>query len=103
MSEAILKAAKTGYFDVIAHPDRIYTRCKNWADDMVEPGRKIIQAALEYGLYLEKNYSSMIKNKYWHEFWELEPMGQCLYGYDVHSVGALQDIWEKWRAKSYRV
>lgn len=94
LARAIVKAVKTGYFDVIAHPDRVYIRRKNWADDMIEPGREIIRAAIEHGLYLEKNYSSMFKNKYWQEFWELEPVDKYLYGYDVHSVGALQDIWK---------
>ena len=38
LCKAIVEGIKTGYFDILAHPDRSFRRCKNWTDDMERAG-----------------------------------------------------------------
>lgn len=75
---AIVQGMKTGLFSVVAHPDRIYRRCKQWTSEMVEVAEKIIKTAVETNTILERNLSSYEKfvaktrPSFWkNEFWDL--------------------------------
>lgn len=99
LMEAMLTACDTGYFRVIAHPDRAFRRKKNWTEDMAEMSEKLIRSAIENGIALEQNISSKNrKHQYWNEFWEMadaiarEEEGKPLFlikGVDAHSVAEL--------------
>lgn len=87
LAEAMAAGAATGYFDVIAHPDRCYRRCREWDAKMQESALRIQEAALKHNLLLEQNYTSMSRNyQYWEEFWKDVPQERCLKGYDAHAV-----------------
>lgn len=97
LCNAMAEGAATGYFDVIAHPDRAFRRCKKWTDDMERAGKGVIDAAVSNNIYLEKNYTSMqCKRQYWEPFWESAGEARQLYGYDAHSVADLTKIWSKY-------
>lgn len=86
-ANAIIEGIKTGIFNVVAHPDRIFRRRKEWTADMEKVSREIIQAASEYGVLLEQNESSKSrKYQYWEEFWKLVPQNIMLKGLDAHSL-----------------
>lgn len=94
--EAMVAGTETGLFDVIAHPDRAFRRCKAWNGELEHRSKTLVGAAEERGIYLEKNYSSMErKNQYWKPFWDMVPEELCLYGYDAHSLSELEERWRK--------
>lgn len=88
LAEAEIAGIKTGYFDVVAHPDRLFKRCKQWTSDMDELADRIIEASAERDIILEKNLSSMKrKRNYWTEFWDKVPDDAWIItGYDAHSI-----------------
>lgn len=87
LAEAESEGIETGYFDVVAHPDRLFKRCKVWTSDMDERANRIIEASVERNIILEKNLSSMRrKRNYWAEFWDKVPADvRIITGYDAHS------------------
>lgn len=90
LGDTIIQGMETGYFDFVAHPDRIYRRKKVWDDDMEKMAMSIIQAAVKYHIPLEKNLSSMRhKNHYRSEFWKLAEI------MDVEIVTGLDAHWIK--------
>lgn len=71
---AIVQGVESGYFGVIAHPDRIFRRCTVWDSDMEAVSNEIIQAAIKADIPLEMNLSSMESTiNYKREFWRLVP------------------------------
>lgn len=96
LCNAIVEGIKTGYFDVVAHPDRSFRRCKDWTEDMMQASAEIVMAAKNYNVLLERNYSSMKHKKhYWKQFWSKETVANSIYGYDAHSVAEMETIWKK--------
>lgn len=96
LCNAIVQGIETGLFDVVAHPDRSFRRCKNWTQDIMHASYDVIMAASKHKVYLEKNYTSMRhKNHYWEDFWVRSSMANCLTGYDAHSVAEMEEIWNK--------
>ena len=97
LCDAIANGIRTGYFDVVAHPDRSFRKRKKWTVKEQEAAMRIVNAAIDTGssIYLEKNYSSMRqKNYYRPEFWEL--LGNyknIIYGYDAHSLKEIEEGW----------
>ena len=84
---AIIKGIKTGFFDVVVHPDRSFRRCKEWSLEMERMAIKIVKEAREHNVLLERNYSSMRhKRHYWKQFWNREAIENSIYGYDAHSI-----------------
>ncbi len=90
--EGMILGIKSGCFDVVAHPDRIFRNCRSWTQDMTDLSKRIIEAVRGTDIYLEKNYSSTLKkDHYWNEFWELVPDDVLtIKGLDAHSVDALR-------------
>lgn len=92
LGKAIVEGAKTGYFDAIAHPDRIFRRCNSWDSDMEKVASEIIQSAVNADIPLEINLASAENPIYFRqEFWELVPeTAKRIVGYDAHSVDELK-------------
>ena len=108
LAEGIVAGMESGLFDVVAHPDQIFRRKKQWDFESVELSRQIKECAEHTGVVLEKNISNMFEKKrkhlYWREFWmDLPKEVKVIYGVDAHSVDELeknyriqQDLrWEK--------
>ncbi len=91
LGNAIVEGIETGYFDAVAHPDRIFRRCKLWNDDMQSVSEEIIHAAQKHMIPLEINISSMTqKHHFWQQFWDIVPSDvQKIIGVDAHSVQEL--------------
>jgi len=103
LGDAIIQGMETGYFDFVAHPDRIYLRKKAWDGDMEKMAVSIIQTAVKYHIPLEKNLSSMChKNHYWLEFWKLAEImnAEIVTGLDVHWIEDMEQLERK--RKSFR-
>ncbi len=92
LGKAIVEGAKTGYFDAIAHPDRIFRRCNSWDSDMEKMSEAIIQSAIIADIPLEMNLASAENPIYFRqEFWELVPeTAKRIVGYDAHSVDEIK-------------
>ena len=86
---------ESGYFDVIAHPDRLFKREKQWTEDMRQASERFIFKAVEHSLPLEKNLSSIRrKRQYWDEFWNLVPKSaNIVVGCDAHAVDEIVPWW----------
>lgn len=96
LCNAMVQGAKTGLFDVIAHPDRAFRGCREWNHEMMNAAYAVIYAARENQLYLEKNYSSMRNEfQYWEPFWVRAGMERILCGYDAHSVAVMELFWRE--------
>lgn len=100
MGKAIVDGIATGYFDVVAHPDRSFRSRKVWDEDLAQIGRSIIEQAIRYDVILEQNESSKRhKGQYWTEFWDIaseiseaKPDGKelkIIRGLDAHETGEL--------------
>ena len=85
---------ETGIFDVVAHPDRLFKREKQWTQEMRRLSEDFIDTATGKGISLEKNLASMRhKGQYWDEFWELVPVDYpIITGCDAHAVEDIQVI-----------
>jgi histidinol-phosphatase (PHP family) len=94
LMEAQIEGIKTGYFNVIAHPDRCYRYCQNreWGIYQEIYAKELINAASDYNVILEKNFASMAgDNMFWEEFWKSVPCNAgIVFGYDAHSVAELR-------------
>ena len=100
LCNAMVEGAKTGLFDVIAHPDRAFRGCREWNREMLGAAYDVINAARANQLYLEKNYSSMRnEHQYWESFWVRAGMEKVLYGYDAHSVAVMELFWKDAHAR----
>lgn len=102
LAEAIIEGMNTGYFDVVAHPDRIFRRCEEWATECEQISRQIIESAMKNSIPLEKNYSSLKhKNHYKQEFWNLiGSVIKTVKGIDAHSLSDIDD-WIENQGKSW--
>lgn len=94
IGKAIIQGMETGYFQVVAHPDRMFRKCQKWTKKMEKLSKDIIHVAKEKNIILEQNLSSQQKNnQYWLEFWDLVPEDvKTIIGIDAHSVKELQRI-----------
>ena len=93
LSAATVRGIETGLYDVVAHPDRIFRRCKEWNAAMMGASYDIINAAAKHQVLLEKNYTSQRrKNQYWPPFWVRAAGTPMLTGYDAHSVEEMEKI-----------
>lgn len=95
LGKATVSGIKSGYFNFVAHPDRIFRRCKTWTSEMETVATSIIQAAVVGNTPLEQNEESKRnKRHYWPQFWELAAKHdiQVIHGLDAHSVDELKLI-----------
>jgi HisJ family histidinol phosphate phosphatase len=98
MCEAMIAGIKTNMFDVVAHPDRAFRRCKMPGPEEIRMAKQLIGAAAFNGVYLELNYESLRDDMIWYDFWNLLlPLNMMIYGLDAHSVGELEQGMEEYR------
>ena len=94
LGEEMIKGMNSGYFDAVAHPDRIFRRQKFWTEAMETLSRRIISTADELQLPLEQNEASKkTANHYWDRFWEL--CGEritIIHGLDAHTPSEIRLI-----------
>lgn len=102
IGKAMVQGIESGLFKVVAHPDRLFRRRKDWEPDMEQISKNIITAAIENDVFLEQNESSKLrKYQYWKEFWDFadilakkqEGTGKQLRiirGLDAHSTKELE-------------
>lgn len=90
LGNALINGLQSGYFDAVAHPDRIFRRQKHWPSDMGVITKGIIEVAKDCQIPLEQNESSKRrKHHYWKEFWELAADVPAISGLDAHSLERL--------------
>ena len=98
LSMAIQLGMSSGYFDAVAHPDRIFRKRRVWDEEMTKYALGIIDAAIEKNIPLEINESSKSEEyHYWLQFWKLakERGAMIIRGLDAHSVAELKLITEE--------
>lgn len=97
LGQAIVQGAKSGYFDVIAHPDRIFRRCSVWDEEMEAVSTKIIHAAITANIPLEMNLSSVENPKNFKpQFWQLVPEAvRRIIGFDAHSIYEMETRYKE--------
>lgn len=84
---SMIEAVQTGFFDVIAHPDRVFRHINKWDNSMAALSQELIADTIKRKIYLEKNF----KTKVIPEFWQLvPPEARVIYGCDAHSVNELK-------------
>ncbi len=92
---SVISGIKTGYFDGIAHPDRIFKKEDAWTEEMQEISETIILEAGKRKMFLEQNQApKKEKNHYWQQFWDTaEKMKtdknlefEIIKGLDAHST-----------------
>lgn len=95
LCEAMVEGIRTGLFDVVAHPDRIFRAKDTFDNSAIQCAGKIINTAIACGLYMEKNYTSMrLDRQFWPEFWDMVPdNAKILFGYDAHSISDISDYY----------
>ncbi|MCR5323936.1 MAG: PHP domain-containing protein [Lachnospiraceae bacterium] len=91
LGESIIDGIRSGYFQAVAHPDRIFRRRKIWEGGMEDIARRIINAAGEANIPLEQNESSKkIEKQYWEEFWKIAGSKvKTVHGLDAHFLKEL--------------
>ena len=98
---AMIEGMNTGLFNIVAHPDRFFRRCKKWTSELTDISNELIATAAQNNIILEKNLSSYEKLVeksnyiYWrNEFWDLvdqynqaasNPV-ETIVGFDAHST-----------------
>ena len=96
LMEGQILGAESEYFDIIAHPDRLFKREKRWSDEMSKMSMDFIDVVIKKSLPIEKNLASMQhKRQYWEEFWELvSDSVNVVTGCDAHAVDEIVAWWE---------
>lgn len=90
LGDAEIQGIKSGYFDVIAHPDRIFRRKTSWSSDMQVMAENIIHTAQHYKVLLEQNESSKRHpHHYWPEFWNIVNDEFVVSGLDAHALSEI--------------
>lgn len=87
LGEAILSGLASGWFSMLAHPDRIFRFRKEWDPGMTKLSGEIAAAAAAAGTAFELNVHSLaVQNQFRPEFWQQVPIdAPMVYGFDVHS------------------
>ncbi|MBR1529880.1 MAG: PHP domain-containing protein [Oscillospiraceae bacterium] len=97
LGNAIIQGIKTGYFNAVAHPDRIFRRCTGWNDEMKKLSSEIISTAVSVHIPLEMNLASFENSRYYRrEFWQLVPeKAERIVGLDAHSLYELESRYTR--------
>ena len=75
---------KSGYFNVVAHPERIFHN--GWNAQYEDISKQMIRMAQSYNVWLEKNLSA-----YRQEFWNLvSKSNKSVIGFDAQSIEHLE-------------
>lgn len=87
---AILEGLQTGYFQICAHPDRIFRYQAYWDDRSEDISKEIIKCAKDNHILLEKNIGLYNKNLYKNQFWNHCSDDNYIIGMDAHSLNELR-------------
>lgn len=81
------KGIESGFFDVVAHPER-FLRVES--KKIMEMEKDLINAAIENNVLLEKNRTTYLHNQISKNFWELVPEdAKTICGCDAHRISEL--------------
>ena len=88
LGNAIVSGIRSGYFNAVAHPDRIFRRCTKWTEDMESVSLQIIDSAIEADIPIEMNLSSVEDPEHYKtQFWKLVPdNAKRIIGFDAHCL-----------------
>lgn len=89
---ALVEGMATGYFRVVAHPDRIFMYEKEFGREMERIAQRVITAAQMFDVALEKNLSTMTRtHQYFPRFWHMVPRDvKTIQGLDAHQLKHLK-------------
>lgn len=95
--EATVQGMRSGYFQVVAHPDRPLDRIELWDENADKIAKTIAETALENGVVLEQNITSMERGyQYKPEFWKnISNKIQTVYGLDAHCVEDMATYYKR--------
>lgn len=89
----MIEGMKTGLFNVVAHPDRFFRRCKKWTAEMRDISNELIATVAQNNVILEKNlasYEKLVEKSnyvYWrNEFWNLVDQYNCVTSKPVNTI-----------------
>lgn len=92
LGNALIRGISSGYFDVVAHPERIFRHCDAWTVEMTHISRLVANSSKKRNVPLEVNISSMKSLNYcWNNFWETAYDVKRVIGLDAHSVNELRN------------
>ena len=87
---ALVEGMATGYFDVVAHPDRIFMHEKEFGPEAERIAQRVITAAQMFSVMLEKNLSEK-QRRYYPRFWRMIPRDvKTIQGLDAHQLKHLK-------------
>ena len=94
-TKATIEGIRSGYFDVVAHPDRYMDRVEVWDKKADAFSKGIAKAAEEMQVMLEHNVTSILSGRlYRPEFWRNVPESvRTIYGLDAHSVEDMEMLY----------
>ena len=91
LGNAQIQGINSGYFDAVAHPDRIFRRQKTWSEDMDAMAGQIIACACKMNIPIEINEASKNQNNHFRkEFWDKAGAAQIIHGVDAHALDELR-------------
>lgn len=95
-TKATIEGIHSGFFDVVAHPDRYMDRVEVWNEEADAFSKEIAKAAEQMQVTLEHNVTSMLSGRlYRPEFWRnVSSNVKTIYGLDAHSVGDMVMLYE---------
>lgn len=89
-ASALVEGMATGYFSVVAHPDRIFMYEKEFGPEAKQIAQRVITAAQMFDVKLEKNLSAK-QGQYFPRFWHMVPRSvRTLQGLDAHQLKHLK-------------
>ena len=93
LGHAEIQGIESGYFDAVAHPDRIFRRQKKWSEGLQMIADRIIHVASDNNIPLEQNEGSKReRHHYWQEFWNNVDSNLVIHGLDAHSLAEIRLI-----------
>lgn len=103
LMEAIYEGMESGFFDVVAHPDRVFRNRREWQPDMAQMVQKLFELSIKYNIPLEYNGASLMKKScYRPEFWAMWPRKvPFVLGLDAHSTEEMWDITTRMSMRYY--
>ena len=97
LCDAVAGGMESGYFSIVAHPDRNFRRCGEWTPEMASKGKLIHSLSSKMDIPLEINMHSYgHQNQFWPQFWELKTEEEkTVFGLDIHAIAEIEERLEK--------
>ncbi len=95
LGEMIVEGIESGFFSIVAHPDRIFKNAGAWNEKHINISKKIITSAMRKNIPLEINIKSVLKGQYRQAFWDLVPkemINNAKRGLDAHSIIEMKEL-----------